>query len=151
MSSRSDRQDRQQFNLRNHMGEEQQTGAVTRDRGARNSVSDALAGMSVSGSSQGSEDRTDRGGAGGGRTRTLSEGEKANKLNTEGLPNGWTMQVAPNGRVFFIDHSNKKTTWVDPRTSRPSSLPSQVLMSLGVPLPVSADQAISEQCSKQAR
>ena len=32
MSSRSDRQDRQQFNLRNHMGEEQQSGAVTRDR-----------------------------------------------------------------------------------------------------------------------
>lgn len=31
----------------------------------------------------------------------------------------------PNGRVFFIDHINKKTTWVDPRNSRPSPLPSQ--------------------------
>ena len=133
------------------MGEEQQSGAVTRDRGARNSVSEAMGGMSVSGSGQGSEDRTDRGGAGG-RTRTLSEGEKANKLNTEGLPNGWTMQVAPNGRVFFIDHSNKKTTWVDPRTSRPSSLPSQVLTPcVTVSLHCIAHNNISEQCSKQAR
>lgn len=35
------------------------------------------------------------------------------------------LQVAPNGRVFFINHSEKKTTWVDPRTGRPSALPSQ--------------------------
>jgi len=46
-------------------------------------------------------------------------------LNTEGLPEGWTMQVAPNGRVFFINHVDKKTTWVDPRTGRPSPLPQQ--------------------------
>ena len=32
-----------------------------------------------------------------------------------GLPSGWSLQVAPNGRVFFINHSDKKTTWVDPR------------------------------------
>lgn len=32
------------------------------------------------------------------------------------LPSGWDMQVAPNGRVFFIDHSTKTTTWTDPRT-----------------------------------
>jgi hypothetical protein len=28
-------------------------------------------------------------------------------LNTEGLAEGWTMQVAPNGRVFFINHVDK--------------------------------------------
>lgn len=33
-------------------------------------------------------------------------------LSSEGLPEGWTMQVAPNGRVFFIDHNSKETTWV---------------------------------------
>ena len=33
------------------------------------------------------------------------------------------MQVAPNGRVFFINNKKKKTTWVDPRTGRPSPLP----------------------------
>lgn len=47
------------------------------------------------------------------------------KLNTEGLPPDWTMQVAPNGRVFFINHTEKKTSWVDPRSGRPSALPSQ--------------------------
>ena len=41
------------------------------------------------------------------------------------LPEGWTMQPAPNGRVFFINHNDKKTTWVDPRTGRPSALPVQ--------------------------
>ncbi|KAL3998524.1 HECT-domain (ubiquitin-transferase) family protein [Acanthocheilonema viteae] len=31
------------------------------------------------------------------------------------LPQGWDMQVAPNGRTFFIDHIHKTTTWIDPR------------------------------------
>ncbi|XP_022249557.1 E3 ubiquitin-protein ligase NEDD4-like isoform X1 [Limulus polyphemus] len=47
------------------------------------------------------------------------------QISSEGLPAGWTMQVAPNGRVFFIDHNLKSTTWVDPRTGRPSPLPNQ--------------------------
>ena len=25
------------------------------------------------------------------------------------------MRLAPNGRLFFIDHNNQKTTWDDPR------------------------------------
>lgn len=33
------------------------------------------------------------------------------------------MQVAPNGRVFFIDHNDRKTSWVDPRTGRASPMP----------------------------
>lgn len=33
------------------------------------------------------------------------------------------MQLAPNGRVFFIDHNEKKTSWVDPRTGRASPMP----------------------------
>jgi len=108
----SSRTDRQQFNRRNHMAEDNQ-------RAARNSVSDNLHNLNLAGA-----DGAD--GGGGVRTRTLSEGEKQSpKLNTEGLPSGWTMQVAPNGRVFFIDHISKKTTWVDPRNSRPSPLPSQ--------------------------
>jgi len=109
----SSRTDRQQFNRRNHMGSEDNP------RAARNSVSDNLHDLNLGGT-----DGAD--GGGGTRTRTLSEGEKQPpKLNTEGLPSGWTMQVAPNGRVFFIDHISKKTTWVDPRNSRPSPLPSQ--------------------------
>ncbi|XP_076177949.1 E3 ubiquitin-protein ligase Nedd4 isoform X2 [Ptiloglossa arizonensis] len=44
----------------------------------------------------------------------------------EGLPLGWAMQIAPNGRVFFIDHIYRKTTWIDPRTGRPSSIPNHI-------------------------
>lgn len=42
-----------------------------------------------------------------------------------GLPAGWSMQIAPNGRMFFIDHNERKTSWVDPRTGRASPMPSQ--------------------------
>lgn len=28
---------------------------------------------------------------------------------------GWEMAVDSKGRVFFVDHVNKKTTWEDPR------------------------------------
>ncbi|XP_065184171.1 E3 ubiquitin-protein ligase NEDD4-like [Sycon ciliatum] len=31
------------------------------------------------------------------------------------LPSGWASQMAPNGRPFFIDHSSRSTSWVDPR------------------------------------
>lgn len=41
------------------------------------------------------------------------------------LPAGWSMQVAPNGRIFFIDHNDRKTSWVDPRTGRASPMPNQ--------------------------
>lgn len=33
------------------------------------------------------------------------------------------MQVAPNGRMFFIDHQKKATSWVDPRTGSASPMP----------------------------
>ncbi|CAL1688504.1 unnamed protein product [Lasius platythorax] len=46
--------------------------------------------------------------------------------NDEGLPPGWGMQVAPNGRIFFIDHNERTTTWIDPRTGRPSSIPNHI-------------------------
>ncbi|ULU09841.1 hypothetical protein L3Y34_014309 [Caenorhabditis briggsae] len=39
------------------------------------------------------------------------------------LPDGWDMQVAPNGRTFFIDHRTKTTTWTDPRTGIAARLP----------------------------
>lgn len=40
---------------------------------------------------------------------------------SEGLPSGWSMQLAPNGRWFFIDHNERTTSWIDPRTGRPSA------------------------------
>ncbi|CAG9534504.1 unnamed protein product [Cercopithifilaria johnstoni] len=37
------------------------------------------------------------------------------------LPQGWDIQVAPNGRTFFIDHIHKTTTWIDPRDGQASA------------------------------
>ncbi|KAJ2948784.1 hypothetical protein O0L34_g8041 [Tuta absoluta] len=51
--------------------------------------------------------------------------------NSEGLPTGWSMQKAPNGRMFYIDHNNKTTTWIDPRTGCASSLPLAAAASAG--------------------
>ncbi|CAF3762631.1 unnamed protein product [Rotaria sp. Silwood1] len=39
------------------------------------------------------------------------------------LPSGWQMSKTDNGRVFFIDHAHKRTTWIDPRTGKPSPSP----------------------------
>jgi len=44
-------------------------------------------------------------------------------VSDAGLPAGWSMQVAPNGRIFFIDHQEKTTSWVDPRTGSASPMP----------------------------
>ncbi|XP_019758029.1 E3 ubiquitin-protein ligase Nedd-4 isoform X2 [Dendroctonus ponderosae] len=43
----------------------------------------------------------------------------------EDLPSGWSVQRAPNGRLFFIDHHERTTSWVDPRTGRASPMPNQ--------------------------
>ena len=42
-------------------------------------------------------------------------------LGADDLPPGWSCQKAPNGRIFFIDHNNKTTTWIDPRSGKPSA------------------------------
>ena len=45
----------------------------------------------------------DSGGGSGASAASGSSGTPSNKnLNTEGLPEGWTMQVAPNGRVSIL-------------------------------------------------
>ncbi|CAG5014926.1 unnamed protein product [Parnassius apollo] len=56
-------------------------------------------------------------------TRSSSASSSQNLPNSDGLPPGWSMQRAPNGRIFFIDHNQKTTTWIDPRTGCASSLP----------------------------
>jgi len=119
-----------QFNRRHHMSLDERSSNNNRDSVSESSaVIEQLHNLSIQG-----EER-----APGTRSRTTSESDTtdtpsnrrsvssstARNLNAEGLPSGWTLQVAPNGRVFFIDHISKKTTWVDPRTARPSPLPSQ--------------------------
>ncbi|XP_058055642.1 E3 ubiquitin-protein ligase Nedd-4-like [Anopheles bellator] len=43
--------------------------------------------------------------------------------SASGLPPGWAVQTAANGRLFFIDHIHKTTSWVDPRTGLASPIP----------------------------
>lgn len=31
------------------------------------------------------------------------------------LPEGWEVATDFDGKVYYIDHINKKTTWIDPR------------------------------------
>ena len=35
------------------------------------------------------------------------------------LPTGWEERLSEDGRIFFINHTKKKTTWEDPRFSNP--------------------------------
>ncbi|XP_052794019.1 E3 ubiquitin-protein ligase NEDD4-like isoform X2 [Mya arenaria] len=43
-------------------------------------------------------------------------------IDEDPLPAGWAMGTAPNGRVFYINHNNSTTTWVDPRKARSNSV-----------------------------
>ncbi|XP_038210993.1 E3 ubiquitin-protein ligase Nedd-4 isoform X2 [Zerene cesonia] len=81
-------------------------------------------------SSMSSEDETDNS-SDSTRSSSASSTQSQNLPNSDGLPPGWSMQRAPNGRIFFIDHNNKTTTWVDPRTGCASSLPSTSVRSEG--------------------
>jgi len=122
------------FNSRHHISMDENRSAASQ----RDSVSDTssviehLHNLSIEGRSRTASetDTPDSGGTSSSSSRPPrpTGGPPAptdSKFNTEGLPSGWTMQVAPNGRVFFINHIEKKTSWVDPRTARPSALPSQ--------------------------
>jgi len=37
----------------------------------------------------------------------------------DGLPHGWEVNVDEDGRVYYIDHNTRETTWEDPRMSQP--------------------------------
>ncbi|XP_026320395.1 E3 ubiquitin-protein ligase NEDD4 isoform X6 [Hyposmocoma kahamanoa] len=65
------------------------------------------------------------------RSSSASSAQSQNLPSSDGLPLGWSMQRAPNGRIFFIDHNDKTTTWIDPRTGCASSLPSAAAASAG--------------------
>jgi len=45
----------------------------------------------------------------------------ANGSEEDPLPPGFAMSVAPNGRIFYIDHNTRTTYWEDPRKHRPRS------------------------------
>lgn len=37
------------------------------------------------------------------------------QLNNFDLPDGWDIATDYDGKIYYIDHVNKKTTWIDPR------------------------------------
>ncbi|CAF0831399.1 unnamed protein product [Brachionus calyciflorus] len=57
------------------------------------------------------------------------------KPNEPALPPGWDFSYSDKGRIFFIDHVNKTTTWIDPRTGKPSPQPTLDFESRIGPLP----------------
>lgn len=78
----------------------------------------ANSGAGVGGTSAGSSRRNSEALTSTPTSAVSSAGPAA--VDGTGLPQGWTFQVAPNGRIFYIDHNNKTTTWIDPRTGKPS-------------------------------
>lgn len=57
------------------------------------------------------------------RRGSKSSSKPSLKMGKDKLPDGWAQKVAPNGRVFFINHKEKTTTWVDPRTDKETPVP----------------------------
>lgn len=37
------------------------------------------------------------------------------QTNNIDLPDGWDIATDFDGKIYYIDHINKKTTWIDPR------------------------------------
>ncbi|CAH1185539.1 unnamed protein product [Phyllotreta striolata] len=54
---------------------------------------------------------------------------------SQDLPNGWDTRKDRSSKQFFIDHTNKKTTYMDPRLPLESSIPRRVLDEGQIPTP----------------
>jgi hypothetical protein len=64
---------------------------------------------------------TGRSGRGGGEGHEgAGVGEEGEGEGAAPLPDGWEERHADTGRVFFVNHKKKQTTWVDPRTGKKS-------------------------------
>ena len=66
-----------------------------------------------SNSTQTTNTANSRGSMAAAATATLSSSDELGPL-----PPGWQMSKADSGRVFFIDHTRKRTTWVGNRSYR---------------------------------
>lgn len=51
----------------------------------------------------------------------MGETEVVTTSNPNALPAGWEQRVHPSGKVYFIDHNTKKTSWRDPRLPNAAS------------------------------
>lgn len=50
-----------------------------------------------------------------GGTATNRATVPASNVNSISLPAGWEQRFTADGRAYFVDHSNRRTTWQDPR------------------------------------
>jgi E3 ubiquitin-protein ligase NEDD4 len=48
-------------------------------------------------------------------TNQLSIAQQQSNSQLGPLPSGWEMRVTNTGRIYFVDHTSKITTWDDPR------------------------------------
>lgn len=58
----------------------------------------------------------------GSRHQVVTQLQAASQLGS--LPSGWEMRITSIGRIYFVDHNTKTTTWDDPRV--PSALAADV-------------------------
>ena len=44
-------------------------------------------------------------------------GSEVNQSGSAPLPQGWDVGRDFDGKIYYIDHNSKKTTWTDPRAA----------------------------------
>ncbi|KAL8278008.1 hypothetical protein RQP46_009640 [Phenoliferia psychrophenolica] len=81
----------------------------------------------------------------GGSTSTVRPAVATVVENEAPLPTGWEMRKAPDGRVYFVDHANRTTTWVDPRPKPAVAPASDVIAVAPVVLEVAKLSVTEEQ------
>jgi len=48
----------------------------------------------------------------------------------EPLPSGWEQRTTPDGKIYYVDHATRTTSWNDPRKMQPSPTVSQAPVSI---------------------
>ena len=54
--------------------------------------------------------------------------KKAERYGELPLPTGWEVCTDYDGKEFYVDHSRKQTTWIDPRDRFVDALASHILV-----------------------
>lgn len=75
----------------------------------------------------------------------LNEGALNINANLGPLPAGWEERRAPDGRLYYVDHNNRQTSWIDPRRANQPSAGQAIVprfSNLG-PLPTGWDMRLS--------
>ncbi|KAK4704406.1 hypothetical protein P7C70_g1799, partial [Phenoliferia sp. Uapishka_3] len=55
------------------------------------------------------------------RNSSQSSTTAAATIDERPMPDGWEKRKAPDGRFYFVDHTNRTTTWTDPRPPLPAA------------------------------